>query len=52
MTLMDLALMAPHPDTINVAHYFYNLCCVTAGNVAGAIFFVSIPYGLASRHRA
>lgn len=52
MTLMDLALMAPHPDTINVAHYFYNLCFVTAGNVAGAIFFVSIPYGLASRHRA
>lgn len=52
MTLMDLALMAPHPDTINMAHYFYNLCCVTAGNVAGAIFFVSIPYGLASRHRA
>lgn len=51
-TGLDTVAMAPHPDTINMAHYFYNLCCVTAGNVAGAIFFVSIPYGLASRHRA
>lgn len=51
MTLMDLALLAPHPDTVNLTNYVYNLCLVTAGNVAGAIFFVSIPYGLASRRR-
>ncbi|WP_296916373.1 formate/nitrite transporter family protein [uncultured Megasphaera sp.] len=51
MTLMDLALLAPHPDTVNLTNYVYNLCLVTAGNVAGSIFFVSIPYGLASRRR-
>lgn len=51
MTLMDLALLAPHPDTVNLTNYVYNLCLVTAGNIAGAIFFVSIPYGLASRRR-
>lgn len=51
MTLMDLALLAPHPDTVNLTNYVYNLCFVTAGNIAGAIFFVSIPYGLASRRR-
>ena len=51
MTLMTLAMLAPHPDTVNLTNYFYNLVCVTAGNVAGAIFFVSLPYGLASRRR-
>lgn len=38
MTLMDLALMAPHPDTINMAHYFYNLCCVAAPGVRGRFY--------------
>ncbi|MCI7601351.1 MAG: formate/nitrite transporter family protein [Megasphaera sp.] len=50
MTLMDLALLAPHPDTVNLTNYVYNLCLVTAGNIAGAIFFVSIP--MASHHGA
>ena len=48
---LSLVMLAPHPDTVNLTNYFYNLVSVTADNVAGAIFFVSLPYDLASRRR-
>ncbi|WP_296902514.1 formate/nitrite transporter family protein, partial [uncultured Megasphaera sp.] len=49
MTLMDLALAVPHPAAVSLTGYAYNLFWATLGNLAGAVFFVSIPYGIAAK---
>ncbi|WP_370850070.1 formate/nitrite transporter family protein [Megasphaera sp.] len=49
MTLMDLALAVPHPAAVSLTGYAYNLFWATLGNLAGAVFFVSIPYGIATK---
>lgn len=51
MTVMTLAMLLPAAPDITLAGYGYNLFWVTLGNIAGAVFFLSIPYGLAAYGR-
>lgn len=48
MTLLGMALLAPHADSISWAGYGYNLALVTAGNVLGGALFVAGAYWLAT----
>ena len=50
MTLMTVALLEPMGQAVSVGGYFYNLLFVTLGNMIGGIFFVALPYYLASRN--
>ena len=51
MTVMTLAILLPAAPGITLAGYGYNLLWVTLGNIAGAVFFLSIPYGWAAYGR-
>lgn len=51
MTVMTLAILLPAAPGITLAGYGYNLLWVTLGNMAGAVFFLSIPYGWAAYGR-
>ncbi|PZD94421.1 nitrite transporter NirC [Paenibacillus sambharensis] len=48
MTVLSLALMLPHPDTITLAGWFHNMIPVTLGNIVGGAFFVGTMYWLIS----
>jgi len=49
MSLLAIGLLAPGISDVSVAGYAYNLLTVTLGNMAGAIFFLAIPYHLISK---
>ncbi len=49
MTLLTVSLLAPFDAAVSISGYVYNLFFVTLGNMAGAIFFLAIPYGLIAR---
>ena len=51
MSLLTIGLLAPGTAAVSVAGYAYNLLAVTLGNMAGAIFFLAIPYHLISKKR-
>ncbi|MVO99447.1 formate/nitrite transporter family protein [Paenibacillus lutrae] len=44
MTVLGLALMLPHPETITLAGWFSNMIPVTLGNIVGGAFFVGMVY--------
>lgn len=44
MTVLGLALVLPHPDTISLAGWFHNMIPVTLGNMAGGIVFLAAMY--------
>lgn len=48
MTLLSLALMLPHPETISLSGWLHNLIPVTLGNMVGGAFFVGTIYSLIS----
>ncbi|CAM4487330.1 formate/nitrite transporter family protein [Paenibacillus tarimensis] len=48
MTVLSLALLLPHPDTITIAGWFHNMIPVTLGNIVGGAFFVGTIYWLIS----
>ncbi len=48
MTLLSIALMSEHPDTISVAGMAHNLFWVTLGNIVGGGLLVSMAYWWAS----
>lgn len=49
MTVLTIGLLAPVGKAITLGGYLYNLLFVTAGNILGALLFMTIPYGLAAR---
>jgi len=49
MTLLTEALLNPADQAVTFGGWVYNLIVVTIGNMIGGIFFVAIPYALASR---
>jgi len=49
MTVLTIGLLAPVGKTIALSGYLYNLLFVTAGNILGALLFMTIPYGIAAR---
>lgn len=44
MVLFSIALLVPHPETINLASGLFNLVPVTSGNIIGGAFFVGTIY--------
>jgi len=49
MTLLTIALLAPHPENVTWAGMGWNLLWVTLGNVAGGAGIMGIGYWAASR---
>lgn len=44
MTLLSMALIIPHPDTVTIGGMFANLLPVTIGNIIGGAIFVGAAY--------
>lgn len=51
MTLLAIGIFTPHPATVSILGYAYNLLFVTLGNMVGGIFFVALPYYLISKKK-
>jgi nitrite transporter len=49
MTLLSIALLSDHPDTITLAGLGYNLLWVTLGNIVSGALFVGVGYWAVSR---
>jgi nitrite transporter NirC len=49
MTLLAIALLGEHPDTVTLGGLFYNLFWVTLGNVVAGAVFMAGGYWVASR---
>lgn len=49
MTLLNLALLQPHGDTVTLAGFVHNLVPVTLGNIAGGALFVGAAYWFIQR---
>jgi nitrite transporter len=44
MTVLGLALVLPHPETISLSGWFHNMIPVTLGNMVGGIGFLAMLY--------
>jgi len=44
MTLLSIALIIPHPETVSIGGMFANLLPVTIGNIVGGAIFVGAAY--------
>lgn len=44
MTVLGLALVLPHPETVSLAGWFQNMIPVTLGNMVGGILFMGVIY--------
>ncbi|MNZ95299.1 Nitrite transporter NirC [compost metagenome] len=51
MTVLGLALLLPHPETISIAGWFHNMIPVTLGNMVGGALFVGTAYWIISPFR-
>jgi nitrite transporter len=51
MTLLAIGLFIPHPATVTVSGYLYNIGIVTLGNMVGGILFVGIAYWYVSKEK-
>lgn len=51
MTLLGLALLLPHPETVSVAGWFHNMIPVTIGNIVGGALFLGVAYWFISSNR-
>jgi nitrite transporter NirC len=49
MTLLSIALLGQHPDTVTVAGFVHNLVWVTLGNVVSGALFMGLGYWAMSR---
>lgn len=49
MTLLTAALLNPAGQAVSLGGWVYNLLVVTLGNMIGGIFFMALPYFIASR---
>jgi nitrite transporter NirC len=49
MTLLLVALFAPHPDTVTWGGFVYNMIWVTLGNAVAGALFMATAYWVASR---
>jgi nitrite transporter NirC len=49
MTLLSIALFAPHPETVSVAGLGWNLLWVSLGNIASGAGIMGVGYWAASR---
>lgn len=51
MTLLAIGLFIPHPETVTVSGYLYNIGFVTLGNMVGGILFVALTYWYVSKEK-
>ncbi|MEG0774332.1 formate/nitrite transporter family protein [Clostridium sp.] len=51
MTLLAIGLFIPHPATVTVSGYLYNIGIVTLGNMVGGILFVGLAYWYVSKEK-
>jgi nitrite transporter NirC len=49
MTLMLIALLSPHPETVTWGGFAYNMVWVSLGNIIGGALFMGLGYWAASR---
>jgi nitrite transporter NirC len=49
MTLLSIALLAPHPATVTIAGMGWNLLWVTLGNIISGAGIMALGYWAASR---
>lgn len=49
MSLLAIGLLIPHPASITIGGYVYNLLTVTIGNMVGGIVFVALAYWYISK---
>jgi nitrite transporter NirC len=52
MTLLLIALLSPHPDTVTWGGFVYNMFWVTLGNAVAGALFMATAYWAASRPQA
>jgi nitrite transporter NirC len=52
MTLLALALIGNHPDTISIAGMVHNLVWVTLGNIVSGAGFMGVAYWYVSQPAA
>ena len=48
MTLLSIALLSPHPETLSFGGMMHNLLWVTFGNIIGGAVFMAIGYATAN----
>ncbi len=51
MTLLAIGLFIPHPVTVTLNGYIYNIGVVTLGNMVGGIIFVALAYWYISKEK-
>ncbi|WP_123040237.1 formate/nitrite transporter family protein [Cohnella candidum] len=51
MTVLGLALVLPHPETVTLAGWFHNMIPVTLGNIVGGAGFLACLYWLITPYR-
>lgn len=51
MTLLAIGLLIPHPATVTMNGYLYNIGVVTLGNMVGGIVFVGLAYWYVSKEK-
>ncbi|MPM80710.1 hypothetical protein SDC9_127760 [bioreactor metagenome] len=51
MTLLAIGLFIPHPATVTLNGYIYNIGIVTLGNMVGGIIFVALAYWYISKEK-
>lgn len=51
MSLLAIGLLIPHPASITISGYGYNLLMVTVGNMVGGIVFVALAYWYISKDK-
>lgn len=44
MGFLAMGLFIPHPDSISVMGYIYNIVVVSLGNFVGGVLFLTLPY--------
>lgn len=51
MTLLSISLFIPHPETVTLSGFIYNIGIVSLGNIIGGALFLAIPYYLISKEK-
>lgn len=51
MSLLAIGLFIPHPATVTLSGYIYNITIVTLGNMVGGIVFVGFAYWFISKKK-
>lgn len=51
MSLLAISLFIPHPATVTLGGYMYNIGIVTLGNIVGGAIILALPYFLISKEK-